>query len=56
MAVGQAIDLVALLGMEDRLDDGVFRGIQQLFARALAPREQDRPSREAGLESSIPSH
>jgi AcrR family transcriptional regulator len=56
MAVGQAIDLVALLGMEDRLDDGVFRGIQQLFAHALAPREQDRPSREAGLESSIPSH
>jgi len=38
LAVGQAIDLVTLLGMEERLDDDVFRGIQQLFARVLAPR------------------
>jgi len=37
MAVGQAIDLVALLGMEERLDDDGFSGIQRLFARALAP-------------------
>jgi AcrR family transcriptional regulator len=56
MAVGQAIDLVTLLSMEERLDDDVFRGIQRLFARALAPREQEGPSRGAGLESSIPSH
>jgi len=38
MAVGQAIDLVTLLGMEKQLDDDVFLGIQQLFARALGPR------------------
>ena len=56
MAVGQAIDLVTLLGMEERLDDDVFRGIQRLFARALGPGRQEGPSREAGLESSVPSH
>jgi AcrR family transcriptional regulator len=55
MAVGQAIDLVTLLGMEERLDDDVFRGIQQLFARALGPRRQEGPSLEAGFEGSIPS-
>lgn len=38
MAVGQAIDLATLLGMEEDLDDGVFGGMQQLFARALGPR------------------
>jgi AcrR family transcriptional regulator len=56
MAVGQAIDLVTLLGMEERLDDDVFCGIQRLFARALNPNRREGPSLEAGLESSIPSH
>ena len=55
MAVGQAIDLVTLLGMEERLDDDVFDGIQQLFARALGPRGRDGPSLGAGLEDSIRS-
>jgi TetR/AcrR family transcriptional regulator len=56
MAVGQAIDLVTLLGMEERLDDDVFRGIQQLFARALGPGRREGASGRAGLEGSIPSH
>ena len=55
MAVGQAIDLVTLLDMEGRLDDDVFRGIQQLFARALGPRRREGPSLEAGFEGSITS-
>jgi AcrR family transcriptional regulator len=56
MAVGQAIDLVTLLGMEEHFDDDVFGGIQRLFARALGPEgARDRPEGPALKARSLPA-
>lgn len=46
MGVGQVIDLVSLLDMEERLDGPVFGGIQQLFRRALAPEGETAAGRD----------
>ncbi len=54
MGVGQVIDSMTLLGMEERLDECLLRDIDLLFARALRPRGEERRQGEAKAKEEEP--